>query len=83
MPSDTSVTHVHCPIDCHNDEYIEIPILGIRRDDDSSDDDSSDNELASDDEGSVELDTFPLYYDNETIINQTTENQENQMGKEK
>jgi hypothetical protein len=89
LPSHTSSTPVHCPIDCHDEESIDIPILGIRRDDNSSDDDSSDDELASDDEGSVndegsvELDTFPLYYDNEPIINQTTENQEHQMGKEK
>jgi hypothetical protein len=89
LPSHTSVTHIPCPIDCHDEESIDIPILGIRRDDDSSDDDSSDKELASDneeyvelDEGSVELDIFPLYYDNEPIINQTTENKEHQMGKE-
>jgi hypothetical protein len=85
LPSHTSVTHVPCPIDCRDEE---IPILGIRRDDDSSDDDSSDNELSSDneeyvalDEGSVELDFLPLY-DNEPVINQTTENQEHKMGKE-
>jgi hypothetical protein len=89
LPSHTSVTHVPCPIDYHDEESIDIPIPGIRRDDDSSDDDSSDDELASDDEESVELDEvyieldiFPLYYDNEPIINQTTENQEHQMGKE-
>jgi hypothetical protein len=86
MLSHTSVTHVPCLID-FNDE--DIPILGIRRDDDSSDDDSSDDELSSDDkesvaldEVSVELDTLPLYYDNEPITNKTTENQEHQMGKE-
>jgi hypothetical protein len=79
LPSHTSVTHVPCPIDCHDED---IPILGIRRDDNSSDDDSSDDELSSNDEesvaldeGSAELDTFPLYYDNEPNINQTTENQ--------
>jgi hypothetical protein len=89
LSSHTSSTPVPCPIDCHDEESIDIPILGIRRDDDFSDEDSSDDELASDDkgyiddEGSVELDTFPLYYDNEPIINQTTENQEHQMGKEK
>jgi hypothetical protein len=89
LPSPTSVTQFPCPIDCHDEESIDIPILGIRRDDDSSDDDSSDDELASDDEesvkldeGYVELDIFPLYYDNEPIINQTTENKEHQMGKE-
>jgi hypothetical protein len=81
MPSHTSITHVPCPIHCHDEESIDIPILGIRRDDDSSDDDSSDDKLASDneeyvelDEGSVELDIFPLHHDNEPIINQTTEN---------
>jgi hypothetical protein len=85
LPSHTSVTRVPCPIDCHDED---IPILGIRRDDDSSDDDSSDDELSSDDEESValdevsvELDILPLY-DNEPIINQTTENQERKMGKE-
>jgi hypothetical protein len=72
----TTVTHVPCPIDFHDEDSIDIPSLGIRRDDDSSDDDSSDDELASNEEGSVELDTFPLYYDNEPITNQTTENQE-------
>jgi hypothetical protein len=81
LHSHTSVTHVPCPIDFHDEESIDIPILGIRRDDDYSDDDSSNDEIASDDEeyveldeGSVELDIFPLYYDNEPIINQTTEN---------
>jgi hypothetical protein len=83
LTSHTTVTHVPCPIDCHDEDSIDIPSLGIRRDDDSSYDDSSDDELASDDEGYVELDTFPLYYDNEPIKNQTTENQEHQMGKEK
>jgi hypothetical protein len=78
LSSHTSVTHVPCPIDCHDEESIDITILRIRRDDDSSDD-----ERASDDEESVELDTFPLYYDNEPIINQTTEKQKHQMGKEK
>jgi hypothetical protein len=76
LHSHTSVAHVPCPIDCHDED---IPILGIRRDDNSSDDDSSDDELSSDDdeesvaldEGSVELDFLPLY-DNEPIINQTT-----------
>jgi hypothetical protein len=86
LPSHTSVTRVPCPIGCHDED---IPILGIRRDDDSSDDDSSDDELSSDDEesyaldeGYVELDIISLYYDNEPIINQTTENQEHKMGKE-
>jgi hypothetical protein len=85
LPSHTSVTHVPCPIDCQDED---IPILGIRRDDDSSDDDFSDDELSSDDEesvaldqGYVELDFLPIY-DNEPIINQTTENQEHKMGKE-
>jgi hypothetical protein len=75
LPSHTSVTHVPCPIDFQDED---IPILEIRRDDDSSDDDSSDDDLSSDDEksvaldeGSVELDVLPLY-DNEPIINQTT-----------
>jgi hypothetical protein len=84
-PYHTSVTHVPCPIDCQDED---ISILGIRRYDDSSDDDSSDDELSSDDEesvaldeGSVEIDLLPLY-DNEPIINQTTENQEHKMGKE-
>jgi hypothetical protein len=72
LTSHTTVTRVPCPIDCHDEDSIDIPSLGIRRDDDSSDDDSSDGELASDNEGSVELDTFPLYYDNEPITNQTT-----------
>jgi hypothetical protein len=63
----TTVTHVPCPIYCHDEDSIDIPSLGMRRDDDSSDD-----ELASDDEGYVELDTCPLYYDNEPITNQTT-----------
>jgi hypothetical protein len=78
LPSHTSVTHVPCPIDCHDED---IPILGIRLNDDSSDDDSSDDELSSNDEesvalekGYVELDIIPLYY-NEPIINQTTEHQ--------
>jgi hypothetical protein len=85
LPSHTSVTHVHCLIDCQDED---IPILGIRRDEDSSDDDSSDDELSYDDEecvaldeGSVVIDFLPLY-DNEPNINQTTENQEHQMGKE-
>jgi hypothetical protein len=89
LPTHTSVTHVPCPIDFHDEESIDIPILGIHRDDDSSDDNSSDDELASDheeyvelDKGSVELDIFPLSYENEPIINQTTENQEHQMRKE-
>jgi hypothetical protein len=56
LPSHTSVTNVPGPIDCHDEESIDIPILGIRRNDDSSDNDSSDDELASDDEESVELD---------------------------
>jgi hypothetical protein len=47
LPSHTSVTHVPCPIYCHDED---IPILGIRRDDDSSDDDSSNDELSSEDE---------------------------------
>jgi hypothetical protein len=90
LPSHISVTHGH------DEESIYIPILRIRRDDDSSDDDSSDNELASSDEesveldegsveldeGSVELDIIPLYYNNEPIINQTIEYQKNQMGTE-
>jgi hypothetical protein len=85
LPSHTSVTHVPCRIDCQDED---IPILGIRRDYDSSDDDSSNDELSSNDEesvalddGSVEIDFLPLY-DNERIINQTTENQEHKMGKE-
>jgi hypothetical protein len=85
LPSHTSVTRVPCPIDCHDED---IPILRIRRDDDSSDDDSSNDELSSNDEesvaldeGSVELDFLPLYY-NEPIINQTTENKEHKMSKE-
>jgi hypothetical protein len=85
LPYHTSVNHVPCPIDCQDED---IPILGIRRDDDSSDDDSSDDELSSDneesvalDEGSVEIDFLPLC-DNAPIINQTTENQEHNMGKE-
>jgi hypothetical protein len=78
LTSHTTITHVPCPIDCHNEDSIDIPSLGIRRDDDSSDD-----EFASDDEGSVELYTCPLYYDNEPITNQKTENQEHQIGKEK
>jgi hypothetical protein len=85
LSSHTSVTHVPCPIDCHDED---IPILGVRRDDDSSDNASSDDELSFDDEesvaldeGSVELEILPLY-DNEPIINQTTENQERKMGKE-
>jgi hypothetical protein len=45
LPSHTSVTHVPCPIDCHDEESIDIPILGIRRDDHYSDDDSSDDNL--------------------------------------
>jgi hypothetical protein len=53
LHSHTSVTHVPCPIDCQDED---IPIPGIRRDDDSSDDDSSDDELSSDDEKSVALD---------------------------
>jgi hypothetical protein len=79
LPSHTSVSHVSCPIDCQDED---ISILGIRRDDDSSDDNSSEYKLSSDDEesvaldeGSVEIDFLPLY-DNEPIINQTTENQE-------
>jgi hypothetical protein len=79
LTSHTSVTHVPCPIDCQDEDSIEskddIPILGLGRYDDSSDDDSSDDEITSDDEGSVELDTFPLYYDNEPIINETKEKQ--------
>jgi hypothetical protein len=55
-------------------------MFGIRRDDDSSDDDSSDDKLL--DEGYVDLDILPLYYDNEPIINQTKEYQEHKMGKE-
>jgi hypothetical protein len=47
LPSHTSVTHVLCPIDFQDED---IPILGIRCNDDSSDDDSSDDELSSDDE---------------------------------
>jgi hypothetical protein len=85
LPSHTSVTHVHCPIDCQDED---IPILGTRREDDSSDDDSSDDELSSDDEesvaldkGSVEIYFLPLY-DNEPIINKTKENKEHKMGKE-
>jgi hypothetical protein len=85
LSSHTSVNHVPCPIDCQDED---IPILGIRRDDDSSDDGSSDDELSSVDEesvaldkGSVEIDCLPLY-DNEHIIIQTTENQEHKMGKE-
>jgi hypothetical protein len=78
LPSHTSVTHVPFPIDCRDED---IPILGTRRDDDSSDDDSSDDELSFNDEesvaldeGSVEIDFLPLC-DNEQIVNQTTENQ--------
>jgi hypothetical protein len=73
LPSHTSVTHVPCPINCQDED---IPILGIRRDDDSSDDElsSDDEESVALDEGSVEIDLLPLY-DNEPIINQTTENQ--------
>jgi hypothetical protein len=80
LPSQTSVTHVPCPIDCHDED---IPILGIPRDDDSSDDElsSKNEESVALDEGSVDLDFLPLY-DNEPIINQTTENQEDKMGKE-
>jgi hypothetical protein len=78
LTSHTSVTHVPCPIDCQDED---IPILGIRRDDDSSDDELSDDneESVALDEGSVELDFLPLY-DNDPIINQTTEKQN--MGKE-
>jgi hypothetical protein len=83
MTYHATVTHVHFPIDCHNEDSIDIPNLGSCRDDDSSDDDSSDDELASDNKESVELDTFPLHYDNIPIINQTAENQEHQIGKEK
>jgi hypothetical protein len=81
LPYHTSVTHVPCPIDCQDED---IPILGIRRDGDSSSNDelsSNDKESVSLDEGSVELDFLPLY-DNEPTINQTTENQEHKMGKE-
>jgi hypothetical protein len=80
LPSHTSVIHVPCPIDCQDED---IPILGIRRDDDSSDDElsSDDEESVTLDKGSVEIDFLPLY-DNEPIINQTTENQEHKMGKE-
>jgi hypothetical protein len=56
LPSHTSVTHVPFPIDFHYEDYIDIPFLGTRRDDDSSDDDSSDDEIASNDEEYVELD---------------------------
>jgi hypothetical protein len=45
-------------------------------------DDSSDDDITSDDEGSVELDTFALYYDYAPIVNQTKEKQEHKMGKE-
>jgi hypothetical protein len=90
LPSHTSVTHVPCPIDCHDVESIDIPILGICRDDNSSDDDSSDDELAYDDEESVELDEgsvelyiFPLYYDNEPIINQKQKTKNIRWGKNK
>jgi hypothetical protein len=77
LPSHTSVTHD--PIDCHDED---IPILGIRRDDNSSDDElSSDNEESVVlDERSVALDFLPLY-DNEPLINQKTENQEHKMSK--
>jgi hypothetical protein len=85
LTSHTSVTRVPCPIDCHDEDF---PILGIRRDDDSSDNDSRDDERSSDDkesvalyEGSVELYFLPLY-DNEPIINKTPENQEHKMSKE-
>jgi hypothetical protein len=86
LPSHTSFTRVTFQIDCQDED---IPILGIRRDDDSSEDDSSDDELSSDDEESVALDEgyveicFRPFYDNEPIINQTTENQEHNMGKNK
>jgi hypothetical protein len=77
LASHNSVTHVPCPIDC---QYEDITILGIRRDDNSSDDDSSDDEISSDDEESVALDEGSVeidpLFDNEPIINQTTENQE-------
>jgi hypothetical protein len=87
LTSHTRVTHVPCPIYCQDEDAIEdtddMPILGLGRDDDSSDDDSSDDDITSNDEGSVELDTFDLYYDNEQIVNQTKEKQEHKMGKEK
>jgi cytochrome b subunit of formate dehydrogenase len=60
-----------------------MPIIGLGRDDDSSDNDSSYDDITSDDEGHVELDTFALYYDNEPIVNQTKEKQEHKMVKEK
>jgi hypothetical protein len=60
LPSHTSVTHVPCPIDCHDED---IPILGTRRDDDSSDDElsSNDEESVALDEGYVEIAFLPLY----------------------
>jgi hypothetical protein len=80
LTSHTSVTHVPCPIDCQDEDSIEstddIPILVLGRYDDSSD-----NEITSVNQGCVEQDTFPLYYDNEPIINQTKEKQEHKMGK--
>jgi hypothetical protein len=51
-------------------------------DDWKRDGDSIDNDITSDDEGYVELDTSALYYDNEPIVNHTKEKQEHKMGKE-
>jgi hypothetical protein len=75
LTSHISFTHVPFPIDYHDEESVDIPILGTRRDDNSSDDNSSDDKLASDDKGSIEIENFTLYYDNEPIINQTKDNQ--------
>jgi hypothetical protein len=44
LTSNNSVTHAPCPIDCQDED---IPILGIRRDDDSSEDVSSNDELSN------------------------------------
>jgi hypothetical protein len=79
------VTNVPCQIDCQYEDSIEstddIPILGLGRYDDSHDHDSSDDEMTSDDERYVELDTIPLYDDNEPTRNQTKEKHEHKMGK--
>jgi hypothetical protein len=87
LTSHTRVTHVPCLIDCQDEDAIEdtddMPILGLRRDDDSSDDDLSDDDITSDNEGFFELDTFALYYDNEPIVNQKKQKQKHKMGKEK
>jgi hypothetical protein len=87
LTSHIRFTHVPCPIYFQDEDAIEdtdeMPILGLGRDDDSSDDDSNEDDITSNDEGSFELNTFALYYDNETIVNQTKEKNNIRWAKKK